>query len=64
MNLQNTNIANVTAPTRAGHGGRSAEAEGEAAQNDITIPQQWGNEQATIEGTGDGDGRRGLHQHE
>jgi VWFA-related protein len=48
MNLQNTNIANVTAPTEQGMVADLQTAEGEAAQNDITIPQEWGNEQATM----------------
>jgi VWFA-related protein len=48
MNLQNTNIANVTAPTEQGMVADLQTAEGEAAQNDITIPQQWGSEQAAM----------------
>ncbi len=48
MNLQNTNIANVTAPTEKGLVADLQTAEAEAGENDITIPQQWGNEQATM----------------
>lgn len=48
MNLQNTNIANVTAPTEQGMAADLPAAIGEGARNDIAIPQEWGNEQATM----------------
>jgi VWFA-related protein len=48
MNLQNTNIANVTAPTEKGMVADLQTAEAEAGENDITIPQQWGSEQAAM----------------
>ena len=48
MNLQDTNLANVTAPTERGLGADLPAAIGEGARNDIAIPQEWGNEQATM----------------
>ena len=48
MNLQDTNLANVTAPTEQGLGADLPAAIGEGERNDIAIPQQWGNEQATM----------------
>ena len=48
MNLQDTNLANVTAPTEQGLGADLPAAIGEGARNDIAIPQEWGNEQATM----------------
>jgi VWFA-related protein len=56
MNLQNTNIANVTAPTEKGGAADLQAAIAEGGRNDITIPQQWGNEQAAMKEVATGTG--------
>ena len=48
MNLQDTNIANVTAPTEKGGVADMHAVLGEAMHDDIAIPQQWANEQAAM----------------
>lgn len=45
MTLTDSNIANVTASTEMGMNQDMQAATGEAAQNDITVPQQWGESQ-------------------
>ena len=42
MNLPNSSLADVVAPVEMGEQKDLAAAEGEAATNDITTPQQWG----------------------
>ncbi|HEX4038888.1 MAG TPA: VWA domain-containing protein [Acidobacteriaceae bacterium] len=45
MNLTNSNVANVIAPTEMGMLADTEAAKAEAVQNDITTPQEWGESQ-------------------
>jgi VWFA-related protein len=45
MTLTDSNIVNVVAPTEMGLGADLQAARGEAVENDITTPQQWGESQ-------------------
>jgi VWFA-related protein len=45
MTLTDSNIVNVVAPTEMGLGADMQAARGEAVENDITTPQQWGESQ-------------------
>lgn len=45
MNLQDSNLADTVAPVEMGEARDLAIAKGEAAKNDITTPQQWGESQ-------------------
>ncbi|MGA8112003.1 MAG: VWA domain-containing protein [Acidobacteriaceae bacterium] len=45
MNLTDSNVANVIAPTEMGMLADTQAAKGEAVQNDITTPQGWGESQ-------------------
>ncbi|HVT96679.1 MAG TPA: VWA domain-containing protein [Acidobacteriaceae bacterium] len=48
MNLGDTNIANVTAPTDLGGTRDLPVAVAEGVHDDISVPQRWGNEQAAM----------------
>ena len=64
MNLQDTNIANVTAPTEKGLVADLQAAKGEAARERHYDSTAMGERAGHDEGPGDGDGGRGLHQYE